>query len=242
MSSLFKPVGPEDPKTYWRRRALVIAGLVALLIAVVLLLVALLGGGDGQAAAASEPEPQIGLSMSPIPDDAVLAGAPDAASSAAPSTSGSASATGPAAAPSGATTSASAHPAASTAPCADSAIRVVGATASATTPVGAGMVVTMTLTNTGSAACSRDVGSPSTGVRITSGPALIWSSAHCASAPQADVVDLAPGESRSVSLTWPGRTSRPGCPTDVRIGGAGTYRAIAVSGAVESEPVRFLVG
>lgn len=246
MSSLFKPVGPEDPKTYWRRRAIVIGGLLALVVAVVALLVALLGGGESEAAAAPDPEPTFGLSMSPIPDDAVLAAAPQGASgspapaggtpavtgSPAPTTSGS-----PSAAPSSA-----AHPVASTLPCADSAIQVAVAVASTTTPVGAGMGMTMTVTNIGTTACSRDIGPASTQFRITSGPALIWSSEHCDASTQADVLDLGPGESRTVQARWPGRKSMAGCPADMAIGAAGTYRAIAENGSVESGAVRFVVG
>lgn len=44
------PVGPESPGTYWLRRALVLAGVVALLALVVLIWP---GGGDGQSTAAT---------------------------------------------------------------------------------------------------------------------------------------------------------------------------------------------
>ena len=57
-----EPVGPEEPRTYWLRRALVGGVVLVVVIAVVALVAALTGGDDGNTA---EPAPPTGPSLQP---------------------------------------------------------------------------------------------------------------------------------------------------------------------------------
>ena len=224
MSSVINPVGPEEPSTYWRRRAVVLVVLLVVLWLFWLLVrTALGGGGGGEAAVSPSPSPSFGISMSPEPD-----------SSAEPGASASGSPTSP-----GPSESASASPTES--PCADSAIRVSAATATESTAVGAGMGLTMTVTNTGSTACTRDVGAGVNELQVTSGSVLVWSSDFCNASSANDVQVLDPGEEWSTSIAWPGTIVAEGCPDNPPTAQAGSYRAVARNGEIEGEPVAFTV-
>jgi hypothetical protein len=225
VSSVVNPVGPEEPSTYWRRRAAVIVGLLVVLWLGWWLLQAAFGPNDEPEAQAPSPSPSFGLTMSPSPD-----GEPtdDGDPSAAPSASGSAS---PSPSPS---------PSASS-DCLDADIEVAASTASSTTSVGGGMPLTLTVTNTGSTACNRDVGAGANELRITSGSVLVWSSDFCNPSKASDVQVLEPGKPFTTSATWPGTITGEGCPADQPQAQAGGYKVVARNGAVESEPVAFAV-
>lgn len=220
------PVGPEEPSTYWRRRAAVIVGLLVVLWLGWWLLQAAFGSNDEAPAAAPSESPSFGLTMSPSPDDEATDVDPSA--SPAPSASGSAS---PSPSPS---------PSAST-DCVDSDIAVSAATASSTTTVGGGMGLTLTVTNTGPAACNRDVGAGANELRITSGSVLVWSSDFCNPSKAKDVQALEPGKPFTTSVTWPGTVTQEGCPANQPQAQAGGYKVVARNGSVESEPVAFAV-
>lgn len=223
MSSVINPVGPEEPSTYWRRRALVVVALLVVLWLFWLLIDVALGGGDEPAAEGPSPTPSFGLSMTPDPD-----GSPAASegASAAPSSSASGS---PSPSPS------------ASAPCADSDISVTAGTSASSTTVGAGLSLSLNVENTGSTACTRDVGAGANEIRITSGSVLVWSSDFCNPSDASDVVALAPGEGVTTSVTWPGTITAEGCPADQPTAQAGSYRVVARNGSVESEPVSFTV-
>ena len=221
------PVGPEEPSTYWRRRAAVIVGLLVVLWLGWWLLQAAFGSNDEPSATAPSASPSFGLTMSPSPDGEPTDGV-DPSASAAPSASGSAS---PSPSPS---------PSAS-ADCVDADIAVTAATAGATTTVGGGMALTLTVTNTGSAACNRDVGAGANELRITSGSVLVWSSDFCNPSKAKDVQALEPGKPFTTSATWPGTVTEKGCPADQPQAQAGGYKVVARNGAVESEPVAFAI-
>lgn len=217
------PVGPEEPSTYWRRRAAVIVGLLVVLWLGWWLLQAAFGSNDEQAAEAPSPSPSFGLTMSPAPDgEPTGAGDPsaDPSASASPSPSPSPSAS---------------------ADCVDSDIEVAAAPASAATTVGGGMALTLTVTNTGSAACNRDVGAGANELRVTSGSVLVWSSDFCNPSKATDVQVLEPGKPFTTSATWPGTITEEGCPANQPQAQAGGYNVTARNGALESGPVPFAV-
>lgn len=189
-----------------------------------LIVSAALGSNDEPADAAASPSPSFGLAMSPTPD-----GEPS------PQATGSA---GPSASSPGATPTPTPS---ATGACDDSGIAVQVATASAATTVGAGLALTMTVRSTGTGPCSRDVGAGANELRITSGSALVWSSDFCSPSKAADVQVLAPGAAWSTSVAWPGTITRKACPTDQPMAQPGNYRVTARNGAVESEPVTFVV-
>ncbi len=220
MSSIKSPVGPEEPSTYWRRRAAIVVGLLVVLWLAWWLLQTAFGSGGEPAAAEPSPSPSFGLSMSPS-DDPSASASPSAGSQPSASPSASPAATAPA--------------------CADSSIAVAVSTGSASTSVGSGMALTMSVTNTGSEACSRDVGAGANEVTITSGSALVWSSDFCNPSTKKDTQVLDPGKEFTTSVTWPGNVTQQTCPDNQPLAQPGSYRAEARNGKVDSEQVTFTV-
>ncbi len=222
------PVGPEQPSTYWRRRAGVIAALLVVLWVGWLLVRSAFGLGGDPGAQTPQAEPSFGLTMSASPEAA------DASATPAPNPSASTDPSGsPAASP-------SPSPSATDA-CTDADVEVVASAAGSSTSVGSGMALSMTVTNTGKTACSRDVGAGANELRITSGSALVWSSDFCNASTAEDIVDLAAGTPFTTSVTWPGRVTAKDCPANQPLAQPGSYKVIARNGAVESEPVTFTV-
>jgi hypothetical protein len=208
-----RPVGPQSPGTYWLRRLLVLAVVVALLLGIRWLLT---GGDEEPAASASQsPSPSATPSEATSPSES-------AAPSETPSPTATASATP---APDGL--------------CADSAISVTASTDAASYTVGSTPRLRMRIENTSGTACKRDVGAAQNELVITSGSTQVWSSDDCNPGGDPNVVTLDPGQSYSVSVTWLGRLSQKGCPADQPLAEAGTYKLTGRNGEVASEPAVF---
>ena len=227
MALHWRPVGPESEQTYWQRRA-----LVALAVLVpILLLASLLGGGEQdrlepRADATASPSPLPGLT--PLPTPSV-----DPSASADPSASPSAS-LDPSASPD---PSASAGPA-----CADEALELAPAATESSYALGASPQLELTVTNTGSTPCSRDLGQAAVEIIVFSGEDRIWSSDDCAPGGGADVVTLQPGASEVSRVTWSGARSLPGCAGDEERALAGTYRVTGRVGELRAEGEPFQLG
>jgi hypothetical protein len=101
--------------------------------------------------------------------------------------------------------------------------------------VGATPRLSLSVTNTGTAPCTADLGQAQVEVTITSGSDAIWSSDHCAPGGEPDVVTLVPGEAVVQRVTWDGRRSTAGCGGDKAAARAGTYE---VGGRVGSQRVK----
>ncbi len=210
--ALLHPVGPLPPRTYWVRRAVVVAGLV---VAVLLLArwAASLGGPGGRAS---------GRPGGPTP---VTDTTPTSTRSmvAAPSASASPPASPPPRAPQA---------------CPDRSLSVTAGTDAVSYLPGVRPVLTMTVRNVGPVACTRDLGPGARGLRVLSGADRIWSSDDC-ERPGTAVTLLGRGVARSVSLSWPRVRSRPGCPTPGAAARPGTYRLYAELGRINSAPAVF---
>ena len=213
MSGVIHPVGPQNPRTYWIRRAL----LLGAVISTIALLAQLFFGNDQTPVAAVSP--------APAPSESIF-------ESALPTSSQSSSATAPAVV--------SSSPAAATTSCTDDQISVK-VTIDPTAPKeNQSMKLAMTVTNTSPAACQRDVGSGANEITIISGPALIWSTDHCNPDTTADVRTLAPNQPLTVSITWNGTQTSKGCVKHNRAT-AGTYWAHARNASKNSDGVRFVI-
>lgn len=215
MSGVIHPVGPQNPRTYWIRRAL----LLGALISTVALLAQLFFGNDETPVAA--------VSAAPAPSESIF-------ESALPTSSPISSSTAAAVASSSPTTVAAATS------CSDDQISVK-VTIDPTAPKeNQSMKLAMTVTNTSATACQRDVGSGANEITIISGPALIWSTDHCNPDTTADVRTLAPNQSLTVSITWNGTQTSKGCVKHNRAT-AGTYWAHARNASKNSDGVRFVI-
>ena len=207
---LLHPRGPLPPEVYWRRRLIVLgASLLALMF-----LFVQCTGGDTKKAASTSP-----TSGSASPKSS-------AKSPAKPSTKPSATPTGKA--PAAATTSkAAAGPAASSkaaaspaapspsvAPAAPTACTVPGLQVSVKASgvsygAGALPVFTMSIKNSGTTPCTRDLGTAAIEFVVTSGSDRIWSSDDCNKGTPKPTT-LKPGEVRTVPVTWNRKRSKAG--------------------------------
>jgi hypothetical protein len=198
----WRPVGPEPASTYWLRRALVVAAVLVLLALLVPLVT---GGGDDPDTLAGGPTPAPSAEVTPSPT-------PSADPSASP----------------GASPGASPTPSTATA-CAPTALEVEPTAGEDSYAVGASPRLSLSITNTGTTPCTRDLGQAQVELTVTSGRDRIWSSDDCAPGGDPDVVTLEPDEPVVQSVTWDGRRSLPGCAGDKAAAQPGTYR---VSGRV----------
>ncbi len=207
MALHWRPVGPEPAQTYWLRRAV----LAAAVLLVVVLLLQLLGRGGDDDRLAQEP------------GDVAATTTPRTLPTPGPSASTSAD---PGASP---------DPSASATPCADDALTVEAGATDESYEVGDQPRLELRITNTGSAPCSRDLGSAQVELQVVSGSDRIWSSDDCASGGEADVKVLQPGQAETSTVTWQGTRSLPGCQGDDEPADAGTYRVIGRVGELREE-------
>lgn len=193
------PVGPLPASTYWRRRLVLLVGLVVL----ALLLRSCAGGSPKPAAHRTTP-------------------------SATPSPSAS-----PRATPS-ATASPTPTRAAGPLTCADAALTLSAAPAAPTAPAGSTVRFTLTVKNTGSVACRRDLGGGALEVLVYSGNDRIWSSDDCGTDKSVSVQPLPAGGSLQSGVSWLGKRSARGCPKDQPVARPGTYTVRARVGTLRS--------
>ena len=204
-----QPVGPLPGSTYWRRRFVVLGLLLVLAVVVRLLLPGSSGGPGKQPLTAGHRTTATPTGTRP-----------------------------PAATPPSPTS----RPAVASSPvgtCLDGALSLSATTDAPSYPAGSSPRLGLTLRNTGSVACRRDLGSDAVELLVLSGADRIWSSDDCSPGTARDVLLLAPGASRSVVLSWSGRRSRPGCTGAREQALPGTYRLVARVGMLRSSDAAF---
>jgi hypothetical protein len=125
--------------------------------------------------------------------------------------------------------------------CLDSAILVEAPTDSSTYKVGKKPVLTLTIENTGSVACLRDVGPKANELEVKSGGYHAWSSDDCSPSKKKKVVTLEPGDMVVSTIEWNGQLSEPGCPEIDEAAKVGRYEVIGRNVNVFSEATPFAV-
>lgn len=215
------PVGPLPPGAYWLRRLVALLALVAVVVLAWWAWGALTGGSDGGSSTPS-------LTTSP---------APSTTSSAAPSDPASGTPT-PTASPS---PTATAKPTATAAAalCPSSAIAVAVTTDKKAYDAGQQPRITLSVTNTGSTACRRDVGQKALELQISAGGKRFWSSDDCAPGGSAALRLLGAGQSFRTTVVWQRTGSAPGCPSDRPAAPAGEYQVVGRDLDVTSEAAAF---
>lgn len=129
---------------------------------------------------------------------------------------------------------------AATVDCLDSAIKVEATTDSTTYPVGSTPKLTLTITNVGDVACTRDVGPKANELEITSGGYHVWSSDDCNASSKSKISELQPGDKVASSITWNGKLSQKGCPNGQGAAAkAGRYDLVGRNGTVTSKSTPF---
>lgn len=224
MTSLLHPVGPEDPKVYWRRRVAVGAVVLVLIMGIGFLLLS--GSGAGTASPQS-------AEASPAASPDSSAAQPDPDSSPTPQ---------PAASSSGASDSSSQSPSAQRVQaCSDESISVFVSTDAESYGADANPQVTLTIANTGSKECRRDIGAAANEVIIQSGGFHVWSSDDCNPGDGKDVQALPAGAQAQVTVAWDRKLSEPGCSSERRAAAPGTYTVKGRNLQVTSEESTFIL-
>ncbi|CAD6005843.1 conserved protein of unknown function [Agreia sp. COWG] len=218
MSTIKNPVGPEAPKVYWRRRLMVLVGVLAVIAIVVLIIVRpgssskVDGAGDAVPAATTTPA----ADATPPTEPGEIASTP--------------AADGEAAA------------------CDAANIVVTPVTDEDTYAAGANPQLSISLTNTGSAACSINVGTAQQVYTITSGAEKYWTSTDCQTAPSDTPTVIAAGATlASTPFTWDRtRSSADTCAStdrpQVPAGGASYHLDATIGGFTSATSKQFILG
>jgi hypothetical protein len=220
MSTIKNPVGPEPSKVYWRRRALVLLGLVAVIAIIVLIIVkpgSSSNTGDG-AAPVGTPTPSASA-----PAEAAAPTAPSV-----PEGAGSAPVTD-----------------GETPACDASTITVTPVTDADSYAAGVNPQLSISLTNTGSAACSLNVGTAQQIYTITSGEEKYWVSTDCQVEPSDTPTVIEAGATlASTPFAWDRTRSTPdtcGSPDrpQVPAGGASYHLDVSIGGIASTASKQF---
>ncbi|MET4052024.1 hypothetical protein ABID81_001379 [Frigoribacterium sp. PvP054] len=221
MSTFKNPVGPQPPSVYWRRRAVLALGLIAVVVIIVLIVVRP-GSGSAEPGAAATTSAPAGDAATPSPAPSETAPAADA------TTDPSDDATDDAAA------------GASDAPtCSTRDIDLKPVTDKTTYAATELPQISMTITNSGRSDCSIDLGSAQQTLVVSSGEEQYWSSKDCQVNGTNQVVTLTAGQTLSTpAIAWDRtRSSAETCEstsrTPVTAGGA-TYRLSVSVGDITS--------
>jgi hypothetical protein len=178
-----QPLGPLPASTYWRRRLVLLVGVL-----VVLLLLAKACGGS------PKKEPLGAAGASPTPSAAASRGA----------------SAGPSAGPSAA---ASPTAPAVPQPCRDSVMQITVESDAQAYPTGGAPKLTLTVRNIGSAPCRRALGPGAIELLVFSGEDRIWSSNDCSQSKEQGIQTLPAGQARATTVQWSGKRTKPGCQT-----------------------------
>ncbi|MBF4582524.1 hypothetical protein ITJ54_07570 [Curtobacterium sp. VKM Ac-2865] len=227
MSSLRHPVGPEKPVVYWRRRLLVIAAIVVIVVVVVLIVV---GRGTGAPVAGSSASASAGAGA------AADAGGSDAGSGpSGPSGSGASGAPAP-----------SASAAADGAACTADQITLEPVLDKSTYGPTEDPKIAMSIANTGSNACSMDLGSAQQVLTISSGAEQYWSSKDCQTGGTNQDVTIKAGQTLTTpAIAWDRtRSSKDTCDAArpaVTAGGASYHLEVAVGDVKAKGSAQFVL-
>lgn len=227
------PVGPHAPATYWRRRALLLAPIMALFLILATCMATANGDSDDKAQSVKrtsdgKPLPKIQDGSKehpfyPVKEDQAAAVPAAAAPAAAPA---------PAPQPAPAVPPSPAGPAA----CADTDVAVTISTEHGKYPTGSRIKVKLAIKNTTDHECRRDIGAGQQEVFAQLNGQRIWSSDDCSTNKDAAEYTFKAGESKAYWVVWPGMTSAPGCPAASKAT-AGQYQIQGRVGSANSTPI-----
>ncbi|MET0415920.1 MAG: adhesin [Actinoplanes sp.] len=250
-------VGPLPSAVYWRRRAVVLG---AVLLGIIVLFVSCSGDDKndqrGQGAPASQNPTPAPDTQSPGPEPSFLDSAPGGNGPSLPPAPGAEDDDEPIN-PSGVPTLGGGTGTgtgtgtgqdtnvngAAGGFCADSEMTVTPVPATTTVKRGATLELTLTIKNTGSRTCTRDVGADPQELYIVNGAKRYWSSDTCSTVKGSDVRQFRPGDERTYKVTWNGRQSNT-CTNGAAAGPnppPGQFQLLARLGGLVSGPVQLTI-
>lgn len=126
--------------------------------------------------------------------------------------------------------------------CADSVLTLRATTGAPTYAVGDRPIIGVSVTNSGSVACTRDLsGSLQVFTVYTAAGARVWSTSDCFPGEGTDVRTLAPGESVQYNVKWSGTSSSPGCKAARVQVPAGQYQVRVDIGSLHATPAALTI-
>jgi hypothetical protein len=212
---MFRPVGPQPPTVYWRRRLLVFGSVVVVLVLIVLTARAALSSGAKTPAAGAGSTPTGQSSPHPATTPHPSRSTPTRPRSSGRSTT-----------PGGQTTSSSGSVAPPVA-CKSSQLKVAAVTSAPTYAVGAQPTLMIQVTNTGPQPCVQNLADRQIVLRVYNGASRVWGSHDCEVQPGISDKTLVVNQPVRVSVTWTGLSSQPKCAGTRQRVGAGTYTLYA---------------
>jgi hypothetical protein len=230
-------VGSLSPGVYWRRRAVVLGGVLIMLIITTYACSGQSGAGqnksaqNGKGVASSSPGPSVQatlpLVLTPSPGE-VTTGAPPFGNNQGAG-GGGAGATG--SAPSGGASS----------QCTDSEIAVTPNAEPSPVRQGQHAKLYLRVRNVSTRACVRDVGAQMQELYIQQQDrTTVWTSDKCAARKGDFVVTFAPNQLEEYALDWDGKATNQGCDNRPPLA-PGTYKLYARVGSKISEPVALTI-
>ena len=244
MGSFLRPVGPQPPGVYWRRRILVV-GIPLILVG--LLAYSCSGPGNSTVGAGSQSSASASPSAGIISPSAGATGYPPINSYpvVGPTGSSSAGATGSAGGGGGASggTGGSGTGVSGSGGCLLAVTVQLDKTAQngiAVYSSGQNPIFNVILHNQGSANCRFDVSGKGVVVTVASmdnGGKQVWTSATCTG--PTDLRVLGPGDGFTEQVKWQRIQSEPGCPANQPPAATGAYAVAAAVGGVASATVQF---
>ncbi|WP_305093756.1 hypothetical protein [Prescottella sp. R16] len=220
---MLEPNGPLPPEIYWRRRILAAVVAVVVIALVVWIVSAVAGGGSDD-----------------TPEAAAAAQSSTLAETSAPPASADESDT-----PSGTGTTSEAATSTSTGAareqCQDRSLAIKATPDRPQYRIGDEPSFTIAITNIGTSACERDLGSglQQALVYTLDGNKRLWSNVDCYPDAEAAVQELEPGGQARFTVKWSGKTSDPGCTTNRNQVPPGAYTLVAQIGELRSAPEPF---
>ncbi|MCA1008523.1 hypothetical protein LCL87_22675 [Rhodococcus hoagii] len=221
---MLEPNGPLPREIYVRRRALAIGAAVVVLVLIVWIALSIGGGDDSESAAAA--------GTSELTD-----------SSEAPTTSASADQSETSSADSSSTTTASSSTTAvnPSKDCADQSLALKVTPDQPQYKAGDEPGFTIAITNIGTNACERDLGSGLQQVLVYSldGANRLWSNVDCFPSSTPEIRTLEPGGQARFTVKWSAKTSAPGCTAPREAVAPGGYTVVGQLGSLKSNPEPF---
>jgi hypothetical protein len=212
------PVGPLSPAVYWRRRALLLGLLLAVLVGGGWLTVAAVRGSTGSTAAAPPAGQATGTpsleqvvpSLAAVQVPTVAPASPSQAATQATSSGSAAPVAGPTIVPG--------------VPCTDDMISVAVRAGASSVAVGSKPTLELVVTNTSPVACVRavDKGLQEI-VLLETGGARVWGSNDCFPEANSDTRTLAAGQAVVFPVVWGGLSSEPTCTAPRKPPAPGSY-------------------
>jgi len=219
MSTIKNPVGPQPSKVYWRRRVLVLVGLLAVVAIIVLIIVK--PGSSSNVGSPVTPPASTSAPATTAPP--VAANEPQNVDAAAPADG-------------------------ETAACDPANIQVTPVTDAETYAAGVNPQLSLSVTNTGGTACSINVGTGQQTYKITSGEEQYWISTDCQTDPSDMPTVIEAGATlASTPFAWDrtrsaadtcASTDRPQVPA----GGASYHLDVSIGGFASSVSAQFILG